>query len=131
MPLAYRTDDSWAQFPANAPDGEAVAVACDAADRVYVYCIIVGPDGKPTTDPKVFYATSPGHNPAHRRTQRIRARERVRNPRRRANGRRRPQSPRRSRRQRHINLVQDTRFSEVLKQLRAQLAETIKPISAH
>ena len=33
----YGVDQSWPHFPANGPDGEAVAVACDAQDRVYVF----------------------------------------------------------------------------------------------
>ncbi len=33
----YRVDPSWPSFPANGPDGEAVAVACDSHDRVFVF----------------------------------------------------------------------------------------------
>src|ERR1700684_2199238 len=33
----YHVDESWAKFPAAGPDGEAVAVACDSQDRVYVF----------------------------------------------------------------------------------------------
>jgi DNA-binding beta-propeller fold protein YncE len=35
--FCFRADEAWARFPAAGPDGEAVAVACDAADRVYVF----------------------------------------------------------------------------------------------
>lgn len=33
----YLPDERWPKFPANGPDGEAVAVACDAEDRVFVF----------------------------------------------------------------------------------------------
>lgn len=33
----YRVDENWAKFPADGPDGEAVAVACDSRNRVYVF----------------------------------------------------------------------------------------------
>ena len=33
----YTVDESWAKFPATGPDGEAVGVACDSTDRVYVF----------------------------------------------------------------------------------------------
>jgi DNA-binding beta-propeller fold protein YncE len=33
----YRVDDRWAKFPANGADGEAVAIACDRRDRVFVF----------------------------------------------------------------------------------------------
>jgi sugar lactone lactonase YvrE len=33
----YRVDESWPQFPCGGPDGEAVAVACDSRDRVFVF----------------------------------------------------------------------------------------------
>ena len=33
----YHVDDRWAKFPANGNDGEAVGVACDSQDRVYVF----------------------------------------------------------------------------------------------
>jgi hypothetical protein len=33
----YRVEPSWPAFPAGASDGEAVAVACDARDRVFVF----------------------------------------------------------------------------------------------
>jgi DNA-binding beta-propeller fold protein YncE len=33
----YRVDESWAKFPADGSAGEAVAVACDSRDRVYVF----------------------------------------------------------------------------------------------
>ena len=33
----YTVDESWAKFPAGGPAGEAVAVACDSKDRVYVF----------------------------------------------------------------------------------------------
>lgn len=33
----FRVDERWDKFPANGPDGEAVAVACDSRDRVYVF----------------------------------------------------------------------------------------------
>lgn len=33
----YQVDESWARFPAAGADGEAVAVACDRNDRVYVF----------------------------------------------------------------------------------------------
>src|SRR5882724_7974891 len=36
-PLQYRVDESWAKFPADGGAGEAVAVACDSHDRVYVF----------------------------------------------------------------------------------------------
>ncbi len=35
--LAFRPDPTCPTFPANGPDGEAVAVACDSRDRVYVF----------------------------------------------------------------------------------------------
>ncbi len=52
-PFKYRTDDTWAKFPANGPDGEAVAVACDLRDHVYVFLRgprpvqVFMPDGTP------------------------------------------------------------------------------------
>jgi len=33
----YSVDESWARFPCNGSDGEAVGVACDRRDRVYVF----------------------------------------------------------------------------------------------
>src|SRR5262245_38725710 len=33
----YDVDETWAKFPAAGPDGEAVGVACDSKDRVYVF----------------------------------------------------------------------------------------------
>lgn len=33
----YRVEESWAKFPGDGPCGEAVAVACDTHDRVYVF----------------------------------------------------------------------------------------------
>jgi DNA-binding beta-propeller fold protein YncE len=33
----FQVDESWARFPADGPDGEAIAVACDRHDRVYVF----------------------------------------------------------------------------------------------
>ncbi len=33
----YRVEESWARFPANGPCGEAVAVACDSRNRVFVF----------------------------------------------------------------------------------------------
>jgi len=36
-PFRYTVEDAWPQFPADGTDGEAVAVACDARDRVYVF----------------------------------------------------------------------------------------------
>lgn len=33
----YQIDESWAKFPADGPSGEAVAVACDSRDRVFVF----------------------------------------------------------------------------------------------
>lgn len=33
----YRVEESWDRFPANGPHGEAVAVACDSRDRVYLF----------------------------------------------------------------------------------------------
>jgi DNA-binding beta-propeller fold protein YncE len=35
--FSYRVDEAWAKFPANGSAGEAVGVACDSKDRVYVY----------------------------------------------------------------------------------------------
>src|SRR4051794_34926132 len=35
--FSFRADETWARFPAAGPDGEAVAVACDLRDRVYVF----------------------------------------------------------------------------------------------
>ena len=35
--IRFRVDEAWANFPANGPAGEAVAVACDSKDRVYVF----------------------------------------------------------------------------------------------
>src|SRR5262245_18069225 len=49
----YRVDEAWAKFPAN--QAEAVAVACDSRDRVYVFlrgpqCVqVFEPDGTPVT----------------------------------------------------------------------------------
>ena len=51
----FEVDERWARFPAGGPDGEAVAVACDRHDRVYVF--LRGPrpvqvferDGTPVT----------------------------------------------------------------------------------
>ena len=51
--LTYRIDETWAKFPANGPDGEAVSVACDSRDRVYVFLRgpkpvqVFWPDGTP------------------------------------------------------------------------------------
>ena len=36
-PFRYRVDESWLSFPANGSAGEAVGVACDSKDRVYVF----------------------------------------------------------------------------------------------
>jgi DNA-binding beta-propeller fold protein YncE len=33
----YHVDESWAKFPAAGDDGEAIGVACDSRDRVYVF----------------------------------------------------------------------------------------------
>ncbi len=33
----YRVEERWAKFPADGLDGEVVAVACDSADRVYLF----------------------------------------------------------------------------------------------
>ncbi|MBM3994122.1 MAG: hypothetical protein FJ303_08200 [Planctomycetes bacterium] len=33
----YLVDENWAKFPATGPSGEAVGVACDSKDRVYVF----------------------------------------------------------------------------------------------
>ena len=33
----FQVDESWARFPANGASGEAVGVACDSRDRVYVF----------------------------------------------------------------------------------------------
>ena len=35
-PFRYRVDESWAKFPCAGSAGEAVGVACDSKDRVYV-----------------------------------------------------------------------------------------------
>src|ERR1043166_1167693 len=49
----YTVDQSWAKFPATGPDGEAVGVACDSKDRVYVFLrgpkpvLVFERDGKP------------------------------------------------------------------------------------
>jgi DNA-binding beta-propeller fold protein YncE len=49
----YRVDESWAKFPANGSAGEAVGVACDSRDRVYVFLRgplpvhVFEPDGTP------------------------------------------------------------------------------------
>ncbi len=37
MSLPYRALESWPRFPADGPSGEAVAVACDSRDRVFVF----------------------------------------------------------------------------------------------
>src|SRR5438309_11401317 len=37
MSFRYRVEESWAKFPADGPSGEAVAVACDARDRVFIF----------------------------------------------------------------------------------------------
>jgi hypothetical protein len=36
-PFRYHVEESWAKFPADGVSGEAVAVACDSHDRVYVF----------------------------------------------------------------------------------------------
>lgn len=36
-PFQYVVQEAWAKFPAEGPFGEAVAVACDSRDRVYVF----------------------------------------------------------------------------------------------
>ncbi len=36
-PFRYRVEESWAKFPGDGPCGEAVAVACDRRDRVFVF----------------------------------------------------------------------------------------------
>jgi sugar lactone lactonase YvrE len=36
-PFTYRVDETWAKFPADGAEGEAVAVACDSQDRVHVF----------------------------------------------------------------------------------------------
>src|SRR5436305_1532099 len=54
-PFRYRVDTTWAKFPADGVSGEAVAVACDSRDRVFVF--LRGPhpvqiferDGTPVT----------------------------------------------------------------------------------
>src|SRR5580765_7046313 len=35
--FSYHVDPAWDKFPAAGPEGEAVAVACDSKDRVYVF----------------------------------------------------------------------------------------------
>jgi DNA-binding beta-propeller fold protein YncE len=51
--FCFQADEAWARFPANGPEGEAVAVACDSRDRVYVFLRgprpvqIFEPDGTP------------------------------------------------------------------------------------
>jgi DNA-binding beta-propeller fold protein YncE len=35
--FAYHVDEAWAKFPCAGPAGEAVGVACDSKDRVYVF----------------------------------------------------------------------------------------------
>jgi len=51
----YRVEESWARFPGDGPSGEAVAVACDSRDRVYVFLRgphpvqVFEPDGTPVT----------------------------------------------------------------------------------
>jgi hypothetical protein len=37
MAFRYRVDEAWDKFPANGPAGEAVGVACDSKNRVYVF----------------------------------------------------------------------------------------------
>jgi DNA-binding beta-propeller fold protein YncE len=37
MDFRFRADERWPQFPGDGPHGEAVAVACDARDRVFVF----------------------------------------------------------------------------------------------
>jgi DNA-binding beta-propeller fold protein YncE len=37
MEVRYRADDRWPHFPGDGPHGEAVGVACDSRDRVYVF----------------------------------------------------------------------------------------------
>jgi DNA-binding beta-propeller fold protein YncE len=52
-PFRYRVDESWAKFPGDGPHGEAVAVACDSRDRVFVFLRgprpvqVFEPDGTP------------------------------------------------------------------------------------
>lgn len=49
----YRVDENWPSFPVGGPDGEAVAVACDPDDNVYVFLRgpfqiqAFAPDGSP------------------------------------------------------------------------------------
>ena len=49
----FTVDESWAKFPANGAAGEAVGVACDSRDRVYVFLrgpqpvLVFEPDGTP------------------------------------------------------------------------------------
>jgi DNA-binding beta-propeller fold protein YncE len=54
-PFRYRVEEKWAKFPGDGPDGEAVAVACDRRDRVFVFLRgphpvrAYEPDGTPVT----------------------------------------------------------------------------------
>src|SRR5262245_64882132 len=51
----FRVEQGWAKFPAGGADGEVVAVACDSADRVYVFArgprpvLVFERDGTPVT----------------------------------------------------------------------------------
>src|SRR5262245_48035681 len=54
-PFRYRAEESWPSFPAAGSAGEAVGVACDSKDRVYVFARgpqpvqVFEPDGTPVT----------------------------------------------------------------------------------
>src|SRR5271166_1192098 len=57
-PFRYHVDDAWPQFSADGTAGEAVAVACDARDRVYVF--LRGPSPVRVFEPDGTFVTAWG-----------------------------------------------------------------------
>lgn len=57
-PYQYRVDESWAKFPYGGPAGEAVGVACDGRDRVYVF--LRGPQPVQVFEPDGTFITAWG-----------------------------------------------------------------------
>src|SRR5947209_9393140 len=58
MNEAYRPDPRWPSFPGDGPDGEAVAVACDSRDRVFVF--LRGPRPVQVFEPDGTFGTAWG-----------------------------------------------------------------------
>src|SRR5262249_8604040 len=48
MNFRYRAEERWPQFPGDGPHGEAIGVACDSQDRVFVF--LRGPRPVPVYD---------------------------------------------------------------------------------